>query len=860
MSELKDTPLKEEEVLLHLVGVIEAVRTRQRDLYHDRPHPDGKRFTQGELTDLVCPTYKNYLLGRSKRLPSREMVIDIAQYLECSLEETNHLLQAAQYLPLSPREKSRRQVTIMVTRLNWLNTEARDYEDFISFSTELWQDFGEKIKTAGGKIETQLGDTVIASWGTDIAQDDDAERAVRVGLEISQSSEELGAQVGLALDVRIGIDTGFVLMGVTDAAGNPTIRGEPVQNATMLAQSMPVNAITITEQTFKLVRGVFDVAAYEPERPNLHAPARNYYLVERAKTFTFHDWPSSIEGVHTTMVGRDAELNRLKEAMQTVLNEKQPKLVTLMAPAGHGKTRLVFEFTQWIDLLPEYVMLFRAKAMPGQRDLAYALFKDMLTFRFSLGEQQTLEQTRARFESEIVSPLDSPSALTTQDALAIARLFGFDVGDADEESEDRRTQAVAAFVQYIAHVCTLLPVVIVVEDLHWVDSESLQLLTSIGERIDNHALFLLATARPSLRDHYPSWGRDLPNHQEIPLQPLEEAQSLALVEDIFQKAHDVPIGLKYLLVKRTNGVPFFIEEFVKMLIDEQVIFATPGRWYVNERTLSGLRIPSTLVSVLQMRVDRLAPIERAVLRCAAVLGETFWDDALSHLYALNDPEHKQLLKLDDVLSTLILHEIVFRNRESSIPEIQEYVFSHSLLRDVVYQSLPREDRLRLHLGAATWLHDQAEQHGRTREYAAAIARQFEQAEQLDQAIDWYVRSSEEALLRYAHEEALRHLNRALGLLSPNQSELQLSLMHKVLDIQMQHNSYHNAKTTAEIVMKLAEDLNDPMGARAAELKLGYVERQLGNITTAEAHLLSSQGYFEQVGDKEWLGRAIMEHG
>jgi predicted ATPase len=312
----------------------------------------------------------------------------------------------------------------------------------------------------------------------------------------------------------------------------------------------------------------------------------------------------------------------------------------------------------------------------------------------------------------------------------------------------------------------------VVEDVQWADEGSLDLLQHIARTCQDVPLMIICSARPGLFERRPDWGKGIPGFSRLDLQPLCRGDSRRLVETILSKAPDIPQALRELIVGDADGNPFYIEEIIKMLIDQKVIIPGPEQWRIEPIGLAAARVPPTLTGVLQARLDSLTPGERAVLQRASVVGRVFWDSAVEWLGGADPsaaggaPTETKLGRPEVIaaLAELRRKELVLRRESSAFANATEYIFKHELLRNVAYEGLLKKSRRDHHAHVAAWLIAQSGE--RVNEFTGLIAHHFEHAGQCDHAADWYGRAGQQARLGYAPATAIEFFHKALALLPP----------------------------------------------------------------------------------------------
>ena len=574
-------------------------------------------------------------------------------------------------------------------------SETLDPEVLAGLMNDLWTSLDAVIAEFGGRIDKHMGDAVMALWGAEGSQEDDVERAVRAGLALQDAVAAFGEEAGHQLAMRVGINTGQALVGAVGSNSELTAMGDTVNVASRLEHAAPVGGVLVSHDTYRHVRGVFDVEALAPLEVRGRLETVQTYVVLRDKPRAFRIASRGIEGVETPTVGRDAELSRLHAEYEAAAGGGS-RSVLVVGDAGVGKSRVLFELESWIELRPESVWLLRGRALRSRQGVAHGLWRDVLAQRFGVLDSDTSAVVTNKLQAGFAGFLGSA------EAIAVGQWLGFDLGDSAGllVAEGMEATARAHLVHWLGSLAADEPAVILLEDLHWADDESLHLLVELVARLPDARLLVVGLTRPDLAERHPEWFSDTSMVRRIDLAPLQPDATADLVRLVLQYADTVPDELVELIVGRCDGNPFFVEELVKMLIDDLVIHtdAADGRWSIDVERLAVSRVPATLSGVLQARLDHLEPDELNTLQCAAVVGRVFWDTSVA---ALDDGA--TIERIRSSLDVARARELVFRRHESVFAGSDELIFKHALLRDVTYETVLLRDRQRLHSRAAAWL-------------------------------------------------------------------------------------------------------------------------------------------------------------
>ncbi len=542
--------------------------------------------------------------------------------------------------------------------------------------------FTAVVQAHHGRVLQYTGDGMLAAFGSEAASEDDVESAICAGLGVI---EEARRQAPLMrqlhgvpeFNVRAGVHTGTVLLGGgVDVEGS--IRGATVNVAARMEQSAPPGRLRISHDSYRHVRGVFEVDEQAPINvKGVEQPLRSY-LVERARPRAFRVTKRGIEGVHTHLVGREADLEVLRAAFDAVVAEGRSRAVTVVGEAGLGKSRLLAEFQQTLNLPACWLLLGRAH--PRSALHPYGLLHDILARQLQIGEVDAAPVARRKLV-EGLAPL-----FTEEDDASIhllGHLIGLDfsasphvkelLGD-ERQFRDRSFEAAALCLRRLGDS---KPVLVVLDDLHWADAGSLDFMRYLLRSNRDMPLLSLMLTRPTLFEQQPDWVDGDARHTRLDLRPLDKAFSHELAEALLQHIGEVPAALRALITGGAEGNPFYMEELVKMLIDDGVILVEPEGWRVLPERLLGAHVPPTLTGVLQARLDALAPRERTALQQAAVVGHVFWDRALAAI----DPAAA------DALPGLLRKQLIVRRDAPAFDDTREYSFQHNLLHQVTYDGV-----------------------------------------------------------------------------------------------------------------------------------------------------------------------------
>ena len=530
----------------------------------------------------------------------------------------------------------------------------------------------EAVERHGGRVEKFIGDAVSAVFGLPVAHEDDALRAVRAGLEIQERLARLREGSPIPLEARVGITTGEVLV---PGGGAPLI-GDAMNTASRLQSGARPGDVLVGVPTRRLVR---DAVAAEPAEP----------LEARGKAEPVPAWrvlaiasgsPPRARRLDAPMVGRDREVALLTRSSRRVVGERACVLLTVLGVAGAGKSRLVEEF---LGSLGDGAEVLRGRCLSYGEGITWLPLAEALRPALGLAEFALPDEAAAAVR--VAAAGEGP------DAAAVAAGLGGVLGLEGSGSAEQTAWAVRRLLESRARS---RPVVLVLDDVHWAEPALLDLVEHVAERAEG-PLLLLCMARPELLDARPGWGPGAGTAEAVHLGPLAPADADALVGALLGGA-PLPAEVRERVTSAAGGNPLFLEEVLRMLVDEGRLVREGDGWAVSG-DLSGLRIPPTVSALLSSRLDRLPEGERSLLEAASVEGQSFSTGALEALL----PEASRD-GFPGLLRSLARKELVVPERRAS-PGRDGYRFRHLLIRDAAYDAVPKSSRARLHLAFADWL-------------------------------------------------------------------------------------------------------------------------------------------------------------
>jgi predicted ATPase/class 3 adenylate cyclase len=742
-------------------------------------------------------------------------------------------------------------------------SENRDAEDVANLINRLWVRADWIIQEYGGRIDKHIGDAVMALWGTEIAREDDAERAVHAALQIQETFKDgVGS---LPIHLKVGINSGQVLLSAIGTQGEFTAMGDTVNTASRLVHSANDGDVLISYNTYQLVRGVFDVQKQMPLMLRGKAEPLQTYVVQRVRPRAFRIRRRGIEGVTTRMVGREAEFQSIQSALEQCVDNGHVTVVVVKGEAGLGKSRLIYEFESWLDSHPNDFYVFKGRADEETMRLPYSLLRDVFSERFQIRDSDSQAEARDKLMKGMAAMTEVGSE---ERASLIGELLGFDFSDSTfvrgirKDARQIRDRAFNSIVQFFTELTLISPVVLLLDDIHWADNGSLELIEYLAKLETNLPIFILCMARPRLDESHPNWGSNFPLCTTFTINSLDLNASRELVTEILQNVSDLPLHLVETLAKNAEGNPFYLEELIKVLIEDGVIIKGEKRWQIVSHSVTQLRVPATLTGVLQARLDRLPNRENEVLERAAVIGRTFWDAAVA---AMQGSEPAQLLiggeEVRSALNVLSNKELVFSHQPSAFASAQEFIFKHAILREVTYERVLKAKRKLYHRMAADWLIQQSGE--RVDEYLGLIAQHYELAGDVTRAVEFLERAAEQSMRLSAYREALAASEHALAILASSDDINAATRARLLLTIGMAHlwlTDHATATTRFEECITLARAIRDRGLESKALARLGRIALEQGKFDQAEKHLQDSLAIAQKLNDIDVIAYTLAQLG
>jgi class 3 adenylate cyclase/tetratricopeptide (TPR) repeat protein len=696
----------------------------------------------------------------------------------------------------------RRVVSILFADLVGFTTlaEGRDAEDTRELLSRYFDLSQDVIARYGGVVEKFIGDAVMAVWGAPTAHEDDAERAVRAALELVDAVKSLGP--GIA--ARAGVLTGEAAVTI-GATNQGMVAGDLVNTASRLQSVAAPGTVLVGEAT---QRAASRAIAFEEAGEQILKGKTSPVPAWRAlRVVAQVGGRNRAETLEAPFVGRDDELRQLKDLFHATARDRRARLVSVIGPAGIGKSRLAWEFRKYEDGLVETLWFHDGRSPAYGEGISFWALGEMVRRRAGLVETDDEPTTRTKI-AETLAEHVSDEAERRWIEPALLTLLGVETTTGGSE------QLFAAWRTFFERLAATAPVVMVFEDFHYADSGLLDFVDHLLEWSRTVPIYVVTLSRPELLERRPEWGAGKRNFTSLYLEPLAEPAMRELLAGLVP---GLPAGAVKAIITRADGMPLYAVETVRMLLAEGRLALEDGV-YQPVGDLTSLAVPETLTALIASRLDGLAAEDRALVSDAAVLGQSFTLAGLSAVSGIAEAE------LEPRLRGLVRRELLTLETDLRSPERGQYAFVQALIREVAYNTLAKKDRKVRHLAAARFFESLGTEEiagGLAGHYLAAHANSLEGPEA-------------DALAGQARIALRAAAERAIGLGSYGQAL----------------TFYEQALTVTSSPVEVAELLE----------RAGETASAVGRHETAEARLRQAIESRRELGDRPAIARATTALG
>lgn len=710
-------------------------------------------------------------------------------------------------------------------------TENMSPEDAADLISECLKAMVDTILKYGGTINRFLGDSVLAFFGVPETHENDTERAILAALEMREAVTKLN------LSISAGINTGMVYVGGIgpDSHREFAAMGTAVNLAARLEKEAEAGQILVGEATYRHTLRAFEFAPLEPLIiKGITEPVTAYEVV---KQLPRPDKIRGIEGLRSDMIGRDREFSQLKECVDDLL-QGRGQIISVIGEAGVGKSRMVSELKGYTA--DRDMTWLEGRCVSIGESIGYWVFTDILRSYLDFADDDTPEALREK----IVSSMQAIFPQRWEEVVPyVGNLLSVRFGN---EWDDRIRYLPAEQVKYqtfltlrdIFHTLSQQkPLLLILEDLHWSDNLSLDLLNLMMDDLSLAPMLLMCVYRP-YREHR-SWhissqasAKCLDRYTELTLRGLTEHESRRLVQSLLS-IENLPDSIRESILQKAEGNPFFVEEVIRSLIESDIIHQDGDRWFARD-AVSDITVPDTIQSVIMSRIDRLEDEVRYVLQSAAVIGRLFRHRLLQYTTQQEQDLDQYLWQLED-------RDLVYE--EHAIPEL-EYSFRHVLTQETAYSTILSRRRRDFHGKVAEGY--EALYASRIEECYEELAYHYSRSNNQQKAIEYLVKAGDKSMEAFANDEAIAYYNKALELIDDTSPDSEsASILGHI---------YQNLGEIYVILLKYDEALEFCFGS--LEYTTDGMQRSAIYRTVAQIH--EQQGKLDQALD--YLNAAIAELG
>ena len=811
------------------------------------PNPPDVKFCNdcGQMMGSICSSCGTVNLPESKfcsQCGNLLATIDIPAADDKLMKRRRSDVDKSAFAQTAAGE--RKHVTVLFSDMTGYTalTQRLDPEEVRDITARIFHEISTVVAKYEGFIEKFAGDAVMAVFGAVRAHEDDAIRSIIAAREIHERvdaySLKYEKQIGQILSMHSGINTGLVVTGNVDFnKGTHGIAGAPLNIASRLCSLAKSGEILVGAETYGQSLGYFNFVSLDPVKvKGVDSPVQIY------KVISLIDQPKKIHrfhGLRADLIGRTPELELLTEALSRVRAGKGG-LVSICGNAGTGKSRLIEEFR--IISQREKVHWREGQCYPYSRNFTYFPLIDLLNRTLGIGESDPPKLVREKIESGLDFVERKEEVVPY-----VGSLYNFDYPELERISpESWRLRLQKAILEILTAMARRAPTIICLEDLHWADPSSLELIRFLLSDFRYPAL-VICVYRPTLalfsNQQIANFGK---SYIDIRLEDLSPAETETMVGSLLKTDH-LPLELKRFIREKAGGNPFYLEEIMNSLVESDTLVPDKDYW-VLRKTIGDSQISSTIHGVIAARVDRIEAEMKGILQEAAVIGRSFYQDILSPITEFKDIlwHHLSGLETLDIIKA-----------RSYRPAV-EYIFKHALTQEVVYSGLVKSKRREIHERVGRVIEHLFED--RLSEYYEALAYHFQRGRSLDKAVDYLAKSGQKSLERYALEEAYQYYHDAYACINghtdkPETESLKIDLLNKWSFVYYYRGQYKDLLDLLERHQTTADSLpqDEKRGMFYAWLGCALWHRE--RFKEAHQHLSTALALAEEKNDVAVVGYA-----
>ncbi len=747
----------------------------------------------------------------------------------------------------------RRQVTVLFVDLSEFThiSEQIDSEELYDLVQQCSKMFANNVYKYDGIVDKFTGDGLMALFGAPIAHENNAELAIRAALdmqaELAKLSDSLEGKLGTKIKAHIGMNSGSVIVGGigSNMMMNYTAIGDVVNLSSRIETAAAAGETLVSDVVYRQVRALFSFETLPRiALKGIAQPVQTYRVLG---ALTKPGSVRGIEGLYAPMIGRDGELERLRQTVTAMLNSETGRFVIVHGEAGIGKSRLISEFKSAVSQLP--IQLLEGASLVFRKGVAYWLFQDAFFHMLELDVETSKSECQIRLREHIEHVLPE----RVDDILPYLEHFlSLPLSDPNASrrieflAADQLQQQIFLSVRDILIAdSNLRPIVLILEDLHWADEGSLQLIDYLLDSLVKNPIAIVAVSRSFSEGKLvdiTQRASDLLRLRftDLPLKSLSPDQADRLLSQL-TSIHDMPESLRNDIVHRASGIPFYLEEILRMLMDRNLLVREEGHWQLKKAIdLKNLGVPDTLEGLVLTRFDTLEPVQRHILKVASVIGRTFTRQLLvGCLPNLEEDESKMALS-------------VLLEREFILPDPSpggEYMYKHVLVSETIYSTLLKRERKELHGLVANTI--ESASFDNLENQIDILARHYFWSDYKDRALHYLILAGQKAGRNFNTSQSQKYFEDALlVLVEAHPTPQQIVQVYSGLgDARALAGDYPAARAAYQQAAKAIQSAQDSNPETACELqrKIGMTFERQGDYDQALKCLEDAKQVLQRAG-------------
>jgi len=722
-------------------------------------------------------------------------------------------------------------------------TEKLDPEEIKEIMGKIFGEISMVVSKYEGFVEKYIGDAVMALFGVPKSHEDDPVRAIKVAREIheivSSISPQYEKRIGKPLIMHTGICTGIVVTGdVNIEKGTHGILGDTINLAFRLLALAKPGTIVVSPDTYRQAEGYF---SFEPLKSvtlkGKAEPIRTYRVVSpKEEPIKTH----RLSGMRADLIGRKVEMSLLTEAI-IKLKKRNKTIISITGDAGTGKSRLIEEFKATLDL--NAIQWREGHSYAYSQNIPYFPLIDLLNRAYQIQEGDQPEEVKRKVESGTRYLIGNRADLIPY----VGSLYSLSYPEIEGVSPEFWKMRLHEAIQTIfAALAQRGPTIVCLEDLHWADISSIELLRNILSEFPHPALFL-CMYRPPFSLFTSHKASSIRSYHEIRLHEFSTSEAQDMVESLL-KAQDIPPELRKFIQARVEGNPFYLEEVINALIESETLVCKDGAWKLT-RSLLEANIPSTVQGIISARLDFLERETKRILQEASVIGRVFLYEILNRISELK--EH-----IERSLSALERFDLI---RVRSLQPDMEYIFKHALTQEAVYNGILKKERHIIHERIGLVIEDFFSD--RLPEFYETMAFHFKQGHSIFKAIDYLIKAGEKSLSRYALDESDQYFREGFELLAMKndrtieENQLLVDILLKWMLVFYYRGDFKEMIRLLNAYQELVKSLNDKSQLGIYYVWMGMALMQRENFKDSYYYLSQALKLGDEIADPKIISTA-----